>query len=254
MRCHFSHHRPGSSGVDGADETSSDNNTDYLRSLSNSPLNRRKQYRKSRKRRSSEVTSPGLVRGPTEDDEETDFETLPPIRPRLKRRGAGQHHSASPHKIRFRFNSPKALKRAQSSPSQLVIRDADLLQKVKDTLTACSTPIKLEDRRKYAPLTPAGHDRPKLLASSNGHISVEPTFRKSLSQGNLVKGSNLVFDNAKTKHKMAAATAAPAAGTKKSKTSGAAAAGDAPSKWSSPFKHNIEKMIKQQNEIGKLHI
>ena len=97
------------------------------------------------------------------------------------------------------------LKRAQSSPSQLVIRDADLLQKVKDTLTACSTPIKLEDRRKYAPLTPAGHDRPKLLASANGSISVEPTFRKTLSQGSLVKGSNIdLFGHAE---KMA--TAAP---------------------------------------------
>ena len=83
------------------------------------------------------------------------------------------------------------LPRAQSSPSQLVIKDADLLQKVKDTLQACSTPIKLEDRRKYAPLTPAGHDRPKLLASVNGLISVEPSFRKTLSQGSLVKGSNI---------------------------------------------------------------
>ena len=97
------------------------------------------------------------------------------------------------------------LKRAQSSPSQLVIRDADLLQKVKDTLTACSTPIKLEDRRKYAPLTPAGHDRPKLLASVNGLISVEPTFRKTLSQGSLVKGSNIdLFGHAEEM-----ATAAP---------------------------------------------
>ena len=93
--------------------------------------------------------------------------------------------------------------RAQSSPSQLVIRDADLLQKVKDTLAAVSFPIKLEDRRKFAPLTPAGHDRPKLLASVNGLISVEPTFRKTLSQGSLVKGSNIdLFGNAE---KMASA-------------------------------------------------
>ena len=88
--------------------------------------------------------------------------------------------------------------RAQSSPSQLVIRDADLLQKVKDTLAAVSTPIKLEDRRKYAPLTPAGHDRPKLLASVNGLISVEPTFRKTLSQGSNID----LFGNAE---KMASA-------------------------------------------------
>ena len=84
-----------------------------------------------------------------------------------------------------------------------MIRDADLLQKVKDTLAAVSIPIKLEDRRKFAPLTPAGHDRPKLLASVNGLISVEPTFRKTLSQGSLVKGSNIdLFGNAE---KMASA-------------------------------------------------
>ena len=64
----------------------------------------------------------------------------------------------------FRPLSRPPLLRAQSSPSQLVISDADLLQKVRDTLIANSTPIKLEDRRKCAPLTPAGHDRkPKLL-------------------------------------------------------------------------------------------
>lgn len=86
-------------------------------------------------------------------------------------------------------------KRAQSSPSQLLIKDSELLKKVQETFSACSTPIRLlENRRKYAPLTPAGRDRPKLLASGNGLISIEPVFRKSLSIGSLVRGTNLSLD------------------------------------------------------------
>ena len=58
-----------------------------------------------------------------------------------------------------------------------------------------STPIKLlENRRKYAPLTPAGRERPKFLAGGPGIISVEPTIRKTLSQGSLVKGINISLD------------------------------------------------------------
>ncbi len=227
LKC-FSQRPASNSGAEGAGESSSED-FDLLRSPSGSPTNRRKHYRKSRKRRST----PSPIIPPGEDeDTATDLE-FRPNSIRFRRRRAA-HHSASPYKGRTLKSglTPPPLKRAQSSPSQLVIKDADLLQKVKDTLVACSTPIRLEDRRKYAPLTPAGHDRPKLLASANGLISVEPTFRKTLSQGSLVKGNNInLFGHAEG---MMAAT------SQKSKIVN-----------SSPFKRDFEKLLKQQNEIGE---
>ena len=139
---------------------------------------------------------------------------------------------------------PPPLIRARSSPSQLVIKDIELLKKVQETLNSafCSTPIKLENRRKYAPLTPAGLDRPKLLASSNGFISVEPSFRKTLSQGSLVKGTNIsLFGH--DKEKMAETTTLPV----EEKLS--LAKNEAHSR-SSPFKREKEKFLKMQQKIG----
>ena len=109
--------------------------------------------------------------GADDEDTATDLELLPPSkstnRQRPRRRsnfklgsGIGHPFGSTPRQYsveRLFGNTDRTrLPRAQSSPSQLVIRDADLLQKVKDTLTAafCSTPVRLEDRRKYAPLTP----------------------------------------------------------------------------------------------------
>ena len=96
---------------------------------------------------------------------------------------------------RIQSDPLRQLSRRQSSPSHLLIRDADLLLKVQQTLPSVnSTPLRLENRRKYAPLTPAGHDRPKFLAGGCGIFSVEPTIRKTLSQGSLVKGVNISLD------------------------------------------------------------
>lgn len=138
-----------------------------------------------------------------------------------------------------------------------MIKDTDLLQKVKDTLRACTTPIKLEDRRKYAPLTPAGHDRPKLLAYGNGLISVEPTFRKTLSQGTLVKGSSLtLFDNKLPPIQGMAAVSAkkavpvPANPEPQVLDNVKENPINDPHKRSSPFKRDMEKIIKNQNIIG----
>jgi hypothetical protein len=94
------------------------------------------------------------------------------------------------------IRKPWPLTRTQSSPGQLLIKDAELLLKIHKSVEfpcVTSSAIKLENRRKYAPLTPAGRDRPKLLASGNGLVSVEPTFRKSLSQGSLVRGTNFTL-------------------------------------------------------------
>ena len=87
---------------------------------------------------------------------------------------------------------PHLLLRTQSSPS--VVKNLPKLRNFQDTCHATS--IKLEDRRKYALLTPAGHDRSpsKLIASVNGSISVEPSLRRVWSQGSLwVKGQNLTL-------------------------------------------------------------
>ena len=99
-------------------------------------------------------------------------------------------------KHRIQSEPLRLVSRRQSSPSHLLIKDSDLLRKVQQTLPSVnSTPIKLlENRRKYAPLTPAGRERPKFLAGGPGIISVEPTIRKTLSQGSLVKGINISFD------------------------------------------------------------
>ena len=97
---------------------------------------------------------------------------------------------------RIQSDPLRLVSRRQSSPSHLLIKDSDLLLKVQQTLPSVnSTPIKLlENRRKYAPLTPAGRERPKFLAGGPGIISVEPTIRKTLSQGSLVKGINISLD------------------------------------------------------------
>ena len=130
-----------------------------------------------------------------------------------------------------------------------MIKDIELLKKVQETLNSafCSTPIKLENRRKYAPLTPAGRDRPKLLVGSNGFISVEPSFRKTLSQGSLVKGTNIsLFGH--EQEKMAETTTLPVE-EKLPKTT--TKHEDYESLRESPFKRNKEKFQKMQQKIGK---
>ena len=122
----------------------------------------------------------------------------------------------------------------------------------------CSTPIKLENRRKYAPLTPAGRDRPKLLAASNGFISVEPTFRKTLSQGSLVKGTTIsLFGNEQkvpqNTQKMATDTQIPLNTLTTTEQDQKLTKNEAYNR-SSPFKRDKEKIRRMQQQIGNYEL
>ena len=84
------------------------------------------------------------------------------------------------HKPRIQSDPLRFLSRRQSSPSHLLIKDADLLLKVQQTLPSVnSSPIKLENRRKLAPLTPAGHDRPKFIGHCNQIIKKEKESKEA---------------------------------------------------------------------------
>jgi hypothetical protein len=87
------------------------------------------------------------------------------------------------------IRKPWPLTRTQSSPGQLLIKDAELLLKIHKSVEfpcVTSSAIKLENRRKYAPLTPAGRDRPKLLASGNNFtLQLEDEMKKLEHSGQL---------------------------------------------------------------------
>ena len=202
--------------------------------------NRKKCYRKSRKK-SAEKRIQSQKPEVDDDDEDTttadDLRELSPRQRYRKRKALAKAEIEQALKAyeeeeqdlkkrlqdlpTFLTSSPRSanlfvrppLKRTHSSPSQLLIEDADLLLKIQNRVhhlpPLSSTSIKLEDRRRYAPLTPAGIDRPKLLASKNGLISVEPTIRKSLSQGSLVKGTSIHLYEREEDEKMNGGKASP---------------------------------------------